>query len=71
MARKGKTVMKFRRLQAKGESVPFRQANSVTECHQYQFRTARELNLSSVIVFHKLRSLQSLPTAEAKLSGAR
>ena len=35
------------------------------------YRTARELNLSSVIVFHKLRSLQSLPTAEAKLSGAR
>ena len=29
MARKGKTVMQFRRLQAKGESVPFRQANFV------------------------------------------
>ena len=35
------------------------------------YRIARELNLSSVMVFHKLRSLQSLPTAEAKLSCAR
>ena len=53
-AKKGKTVMPSRTLQAKGKMLLFRQANSINAVNiNYVLVLERELNLSSVMVLRK------------------